>query len=409
MRRVLFRNLHILLIAFVLLALAPGVIATIYTGIAYRSQAEQQARTNAFRVMRLFSEFNEQMLRSSRLLLSTLAGVPEIRAGRADAYSSQFFSLLSSHAEFHNICSIGTDGVMQCPVRPVSQQQAGRGNEMLATASRKRDFFVAGHGYDPNKHNALITFGYPLFADSGALAGVLVLQLDLKFWNNLILEAQLPRKSTFVLCNREGTILFRHPDPDQWMGRPIQDTMTKAMASDAESGAFRGTGLDGVERLYTFDKLPLGEDVADLFMRIGVPVSEVYAEANALFLRCMAGIGFLAVLVLVVARVAGKRHILEPVNTLVAAAQGLGIADAALGPKRCQVELVDRGPAAERQALTDERVVEELQERPRDDQVLLDVGLVGPRRLAAPGLDLEARQHQSAVTAALTITRQRAS
>jgi diguanylate cyclase (GGDEF)-like protein/PAS domain S-box-containing protein len=308
----------------VLLALTPGVIATIYTGIAYREQAEKQARANAFRVMRLFVEFNDQMLRSSRLMLSTLAAIPEIKEGNSEALGLIFSSLLNGHPEFHDVLLLDKIGKIVGSARGQNSFAGGKSAELLASASQKRGFFVAGHNYDQSLRKALVTFGYPILNNQGDVVSVLAAQLDLQYWDQIIQNAQLPRESTFAVCDRSGVILFRRPDRDQWMGKPIQDTMAKAMASDVEDGAFRGKGLDGVDRLYAFVKLPMGDDAADLFLRIGEPEKEIYAAANAFFLRALLGVGLIAALVLAMARMVGKRYVLKPVNELVSAAQELG-------------------------------------------------------------------------------------
>lgn len=324
MRRFFLRNLHVLLLGLVLLAVTPGVIATIYTGFAYREQAERQARANSFRIMRLFAEFNEQMLRSSRLLLTTLAENPEVKEEKAAACASLFASLLQSNPEFHDLLLLDKNGRVLSSGQAQSALAPGKGAELLAIASRKSGFFVAGHNYDHSLRKALITFGYSIVNDKGTVTSVLAAQLDLQYWDQIIEEARLSADSTFAVCDRSGSILYRHPDRDQWMGKPIQNTMAKAMVSDAEEGSFRGKGLDGLDRLYAFVRLSMGEDAADLFLRIGVPEKEVYAEANAFFLRALLGVGFLALLVLALARMVGKRYVLKPVNELVDAAQELG-------------------------------------------------------------------------------------
>ena len=324
LRRFSFRNLHILLLALVLLALAPALAATVYTALAYRTQAEIQARENAFRVMRLFSEFNEQMTKSSKFLLSTLAEVPEIRSGNHSSCSPIFAALIASHPEFHNIFGVSADGAPLCAAKPVSQSFLAQRQEIVEAASQQKGFFIAGHIYDKDERKAYVTFAYPIFGEPGKLRSVLILQFDLAHWSQIIEQTDLPPDSTFAICNPAGVLLFRHPDAEKWIGAAIQETMSTAMVQDAEQGAFRGTGLDHVQRLYTFIRIPLGGGARDLYMRIGLSESIIYAAPNALFFKCMASVAFLALVILAATRFVSQRLLLQPVGKLMDATRRLG-------------------------------------------------------------------------------------
>ena len=76
---------------------------------------------------------------------------------------------------------------------------------------------------------------------------------------------------------------------------------------------------------------------------------------------------------------------------------------------RMQVELVQGRAAAERQAVGDVGHAEHLDQSAADDEVLLDPGVLAPRRRRPPLGDERARNHTSGSTAMFTATRQRAS
>jgi len=76
---------------------------------------------------------------------------------------------------------------------------------------------------------------------------------------------------------------------------------------------------------------------------------------------------------------------------------------------RCEVELEERGSAAERQAIRKPVGAEDIHERPADDEILLDPRVLGPRCVAAPLRDVRCRDHRSGSTCTLIETFQRAS
>ena len=66
-------------------------------------------------------------------------------------------------------------------------------------------------------------------------------------------------------------------------------------------------------------------------------------------------------------------------------------------------ELVDGRPAAERETLREPRVIEDGAQRAADDQILLHLPRIWPRRRPAPLLDIGAGNHASISTGALRI------
>ena len=66
------------------------------------------------------------------------------------------------------------------------------------------------------------------------------------------------------------------------------------------------------------------------------------------------------------------------------------------------MKFVESGAATERERVVQDRVGEDLDQRPADDQVLLDLKVVRPRRLLAPFEDEVAWNHRSAFTRAFT-------
>ena len=73
---------------------------------------------------------------------------------------------------------------------------------------------------------------------------------------------------------------------------------------------------------------------------------------------------------------------------------------------RLQVEFVERRAAAERESFGQNGMGKHLDQHPGDDQILLDLGSLDPRRLCSPFGDVVARNHAS--TSALMHSRQSA-
>lgn len=76
---------------------------------------------------------------------------------------------------------------------------------------------------------------------------------------------------------------------------------------------------------------------------------------------------------------------------------------------RPEMELVQRGSAAEEERRPEERVTEDLHDGTREDEVLLDLGVGGPGGVRAPLSDVSRSDHRSISTDSFTMMRHRAS
>ncbi len=66
------------------------------------------------------------------------------------------------------------------------------------------------------------------------------------------------------------------------------------------------------------------------------------------------------------------------------------------------MKLVERGAAPERERIPQKRMREDLDERPADDKVLLNLEILDPWRLRSPFGDVVTRNYSAASTSALT-------
>jgi len=116
---------------------------------------------------------------------------------------------------------------------------------------------------------------------------------------------KLPDGSVVTVTDRKGTILVRYPDSQNWVGKSMPNApMTKVVLSQKE-GTAEAMSLDGVKRLYAFTTLGSGAVDQDIHVRIGVPRTVAFAEANRLLVQNLLGLGCVTALALTAAWVGG--------------------------------------------------------------------------------------------------------
>ncbi len=316
-------NLHTLLLGLVLLAFAPAALATAWLGVHFRQQSERLARESSRQAIQAFISIPEQIRKSTQRLLGTLTFIPDIRTPDPEACSTVFHALLNSNPEFANLYLLAPDGSVSCAHRPPSSSPAGPDWDFFRQARDAKTFSVGRVYIDDQRHRAIIPFAAPVTDANGDVASVLVLEYDLAAFGTFGDALRLPEGTTFVLCDASGTILYRHPEPERWLGKGIQASLRPLLAAPPREAAIIETGLDGVRRLYIFQRFRLAPESGDIFIRIGIPETAVFGQAYRLLASSMTAMALFALAILLVARVLGRRFILRPVQSLVLVSQRL--------------------------------------------------------------------------------------
>lgn len=182
----------------------------------------------------------------------------------------------------------------------------------------------------------VLSFGYPILDDRGEVQAVVAGAFDLSWFNRLVAEVQLPPGTTFTIIDRQGTILARHPHPEQWVGRLLPETPLIQKILTQGEGTAEVVGVDGIPRLYAFKPMfvldHIGEpgspsEAVRAYVSVGIPSEVAFAELNQASLRHLLGLGLVGLLALAAAWFGSNIFILRQVNTLVKATKRLSAGD----------------------------------------------------------------------------------
>jgi PAS domain S-box-containing protein len=161
-----------------------------------------------------------------------------------------------------------------------------------------------------------IVLSVPVWRE-GKIKYFLSAALDVDALNAALGEQNLPQGWIAVILDRQQTVVARSPDPARFAGRPAPPDLT-ASVRRAPEGSFRGI-LDGTDVYTSFTRSPL----SGWTLALGVPA----AGLTAVFERSLVivvGVGLaLLGLGIVLAMILG-RHVVEPIESLSAAAGALG-------------------------------------------------------------------------------------
>ena len=311
------------ILVLVLLALLPALILTWQSAHSHRNQITRQVNAETLRLSRFLASSLDRDVQSARIFLSALAQRAESQGSSPPLRCPELIGSLDIRREIYDAVGM-TDslGRIVCQA-PTSTQARLDSSEWFRSAKANSRFSV---GYDLERAiigKVTMDFGFPVSAPGGAMVGLYYCALDLEWLNRLADRLQLPEGAALTVTDRGGRTLVRYPHPELWVGKNYPDSPLSRSMLDKDEGVLEAPGLDGVVRLYAFSHVGDG----GLTVRIGIPLSTAYAEADAGMLRSMLAMGALAILTLALAWSAGHFMVVRQVKRLVAATRSLAAGD----------------------------------------------------------------------------------
>jgi two-component system sensor histidine kinase UhpB len=296
---------------------------TLHTGLEERQIQSAQVRENALRLTRLAAGDLVQMIEGARQLLLGLSQLSEVRDASSEVCRELFASLIKHYPYYINLGVIDSDGSLFCSALPFEMPVNVSDRGYFQRAFGTRRFAVSGYQLDSITGKGTMNFAHPVLDDSGQVQSVVFASLDLEWFNQLEVEAQLPARGALLVLDHRRRILARYPGAEQWVGVLMPDeSLVEALMSQEGESVVEAASLDGVTRLYGVTSVKADPN-ARIFVSIGLSKAAAFDPVNRVFARNMIALGLVGVLGLLAAWFGGDFFIMRPVHRLVSATRDL--------------------------------------------------------------------------------------
>jgi len=355
MKRFSFSSLRVRLTLIVVIAVIPALGLIIYNASEQRRQAIHEAQENTLRLARIAGHLHGEIIEDTRIILTTLAQLPEVRESNLKKCNALMANLIKKYPNYVNLGLVRLDGYTVCNAfDPQSRAYAGDRN-WFKGAIKKKDFSIGEYVVGRIMNKAVLVCGYPVLDSSGKIQSVVFAAIDLTWFNRFAAEVKMVPGATFVVLDRDGAILARHPDPEKWTGQKIPDPLLKEIITRHE-GLTEASGLDGAMRVYAFLSLS-GIPIGNVYVKIGIPKDRILSSVNRNLIRNLIMLGFIFISVLLLAWMGGNVFILRQVNTLLEATKRLSDGDLSvrMRPRHIKGELNQLADGFDRMAEALER------------------------------------------------------
>src|SRR3972149_3546689 len=291
-----------LILGLVLATLAALAGWTLRTRAEARQEAATVAQRSASQVVQSVARDQERLIESAHQLVMGVAQWPEVQTHDATGCTPLFAGILKSFPQYLDLVAIKPSGEIFC---------AGRSPEAAASfvdpAGVQRSAEPGGavlgqYTIDRASGKATISLSAPSVDDAGMVRAVVVVGLDLT-WLPPPLVGEPPGGAWLAIVDRNGVILTHHPEPEEWIGKVLDEPIKNVILAQGE-GAAEGRGLDSLPSLFVFAPLLRdAERAGDATVIIALPQNTVFGEADRVFRAHLVGLGLVALLLLAAAGV----------------------------------------------------------------------------------------------------------
>lgn len=315
MTSLLFSSLRVRLMLLMLAAALPAFAAILYFSFWLHEQSDAHYRTEVRVVADQLAMRHREQIEEIRLLLTTLAHIPEVRAGKGDTCVKLLAEIKSKWPSYlDNLVVVHPNGNILCSAIPSSHVINVAGKEWFQRGMSS-PFHVGEYHVSPRTGAAVTTHAMPI-TENGQVIGLVAASLNLSWVNDHASLNVLPTGMAYAIFDAKGTFLLRLPVDKPRMGKNIGDTqLWRTVASLNQATVFRAIAPDGQAHLFAY--APLGS-AKQPYARLLVGVPEALANAESLRLLWVALTTLLLVVLTgyFVGRIGGHRLIVQPLQAV---------------------------------------------------------------------------------------------
>ena len=285
------------LMLVVVIALVPALGFQAYTESEARRIRLQLVSDEALRLVRLVSAEQQRIIDGAEQVLNVISTSPFLQDNLPGLCERELNGLVRQSPRYNSATVIGLDGHRICASGPFDRDADLSGRAYFQRALQTGGTVVGEYTIGRRSGRPALHTAKPFRNRDGVVAGVVVLALDIAWLNQQLAQLPLPANAVASIADRNGNILARSPNGENYIGQPIPPEDRFSLQSDAIAiGPMRS--LEGRQRIAA-SVLP-GADPKGLRVWVGLDRDVTFAavtQANRAGLLLILAGGGLALLV----------------------------------------------------------------------------------------------------------------
>ena len=322
-----FLSLRARLVAIILLALLPAFLLLLVVSNLERTRARAVAADQTLAVSRLLRNQYRELVQNNHVLLQWATQTPPISEGTPAECNARVARLFATLDEYRGMSVANADGQVFCIAAPVEVPLPLDNSDAtyFRRVSATRDFVVTGVEIGRFSGVPYLSFALPVLDEAGEVTRVIALGADIQAMNDRLLGADFPEQAAILVVDASGGVILRNPLPEAFRGDrfPIEELKTDPTATE---GTREMSGLDGVERLYSYTQVTYHGEII-FYLLVGYSSEMIYGGAARTLRASLIGLGIVSLIALAAAWSSAETMIVRRIKLLAAAAARMSDGD----------------------------------------------------------------------------------
>jgi C4-dicarboxylate-specific signal transduction histidine kinase len=225
--------------------LVPLIVAVLWSANQTRLERWREVEQTAASVAGASAAHLEQYIESLDAIAAAALLHPAVRALEPGCCHELFTQLLAHQPLLTNVVLTDPIGTLKAAAAPPPASTGQISRAWVAKVATTGKPVISAWYTGQVSGKPVVTFGYPVRAADGSVAGALGLSVDLSRLQTVFAEIPLPAGSVITLLDRSGLVLARSADAERFIGT----TVTPPPADVAAAPPTMTAQPDGVERI----------------------------------------------------------------------------------------------------------------------------------------------------------------
>lgn len=280
-------SLRVRVLLIILLAVLPALAIFYFSNQEGRNNEIAHLKQNTVELAEIIALQEADLLDGTRQLLLTTSLLTEIREYEKGECSQILSTLLDNNNRYINLGVANAEGEVVCSALPLTEKVNIADRQYFIKAFTSQEFSIGAFQQERITRRPAINLGYPVYDNTGKPTGVIFATLDLNRFAQLEerLSSKLPAGAILTKVDRNGIVVVRVPNGENWIGRQAPETSVVAEALKANEGVIQATGIDGRPWVYAFVTIKSDLYQDELYLILGQPQETLLANANHVFNR----------------------------------------------------------------------------------------------------------------------------
>jgi len=300
------------LLALVLAALVPAMILIVALGLDSQRRLAAEATARVVSLIRVAAEQAAAVRDEAHQLLAAVAAT-EALLDHDPVECAKLLRGLQFEPRYANLGAADLEGEVWCSALPLAGPVNIADRAYFRRALSSGDFAVGDFQVGRITGQPSVNVGYPLRDAAGKPIGIVFAALEADTLATVVHPAELPDGSVITMVDGTGMIVARQPAQPSLIGRSYEDSVVGKAVADEPNGVVDGIGIDGVRRLFAFQRV---EGFSGSYLSIGVPAAGVLAAGEAALAHALIALALVSALAILAAWLMGGRLIVHRLRTL---------------------------------------------------------------------------------------------